>query len=194
MTVDGSTSAKIQRELTKDTFDRLLVWLDQDRDRAAEKYEQIRVRLTKIFETRGCVNPEDLVDETIDRVARRVQQVAATYEGNPALYFGGVARLVHLEHLRKHRQSLPLLHGDPTEEIEERYECLEKCLNRLTTTNRELILQYYEDNQKPSMEEVRREIAEGLGISPNAVRIRAHRIRETLSRCIGDCLSLKGSR
>src|SRR5262245_11885583 len=148
MTVEGSTSAKIQRELTKDTFDRLLIWLDQDRDRAAEKYEQIRTRLTKIFETRGCVSPEDLVDETIDRIARKVQQVAATYEGNPALYFGGVARLIHLEHLRKHRQSLPLLNEDPTEEIEERYECLEKCLSRLTTTNRELILQYYEDDQK----------------------------------------------
>jgi RNA polymerase sigma factor (sigma-70 family) len=194
MTVDSSTSVKTRPELTKDAFDRLLVWLHQDRDRAAEKYEQIRLRLIKMFETRGCVNPEDLVDETIDRVARRVPQVAETYEGNPAFYFHGVARLVHLEQLRKPRQPIQPAHKDPSEEIEQRYECLEQCLSRLTPKNRELILRYYEDGRQDSMEEVRKEIAQRLGISPNAVRIRAHRIRETLSRCIGDCLTLKGLR
>ncbi|HEU4391008.1 MAG TPA: sigma-70 family RNA polymerase sigma factor [Blastocatellia bacterium] len=191
-TVHGATSRSTRRELTKEAFDRLLVWLDQDRDQAAERYEQIRIRLIKMFENRGCANPEDLVDETIDRVARKVHQVAGTYEGNPVLYFHGVARLVHLEHLRKHPHTLPVPQIDTTEEIEQRYDCLESCLNRLTPGNRELILHYYQNDSETSMD-VRRAIAGRLGISPNAVRIRTHRIREGLSRCINDCLALKGA-
>jgi len=187
--VDGSTSVKTRRELTKDTFDRLLVWLDQDRERAAERYEEIRIRLIKLFETRGCANCEDLTDDTIDRVARRVHEIAGTYEGNPALYFHGVARMVYLEYLRKKTGPLPASHNDAAaEETEHRYDCLEDCLNCLSPGNRELILHYYATQ---TTTDARKEIAMRLGISPNAVRIRAHRIREGLSRCVLNCLTLK---
>ena len=57
--------------LTKESFDTLLAWLDANPDAAARKYEQIRTRLIKIFVCRGCLESEDLADETIDRVARR---------------------------------------------------------------------------------------------------------------------------
>ena len=191
MAADGSTSVRTERELTKEAFDRLLVWLDQDRDKAAEKYEEIRKRLIKVFESRGCAIPDRLADETIDRVARRIQEVAGTYEGKPVLYFYGVARLVHLEFLRKRPLWLPTPYDDTPEETEQRCECLEQCLNRLTPRNRELILNYYDDDKQTGTDP-RKETAWRLGISPNALRIRAHRIRESLGKCIGACLTLKG--
>jgi RNA polymerase sigma-70 factor (ECF subfamily) len=188
--VDSSTSAKTQRGLTRDRLDRLLFWLDQDRDRAADKYEEIRIRLIKMFETRGCAIPEDLTDETIDRVARKLDELAATYEGNPALYFHGVARLVHLEYLRQRPRLITVPSPADPAETEQLHECLDRCLNRLSPRNRELILQYYEDEPQPGSD-ARKELARRLGISPNAVRIRTHRIRESLGRCVRDCLTMR---
>src|SRR6266571_4389824 len=87
--------------LTQDAFDSLLDWLNADRVLAGKKYEAIRLRLIKIFTCRGCPEAEDLADETINRVTARVEEVANTYEGDPALYFYGVAQKLHLEYLRK---------------------------------------------------------------------------------------------
>jgi RNA polymerase sigma factor (sigma-70 family) len=189
MAANSPTPLKADRELTKEGFDRLLVWLDPDRDKAAEKYEYIRIRLTKMFESRGCLSPESLADDTIDRVARRVHEIAQTYEGNPLLYFHGVARMVYLEYLRKPSQSTPMPCSDASEETEQRHDCLEQCLNHLTSRNRELILHYYEGEIDD-----RREVARRLGISANALRLRVHRIRESLGRCISGCLTMKGLR
>jgi dihydroneopterin aldolase len=62
-------------ELSQETFDALLAWLDSDRDQAAMKYEKIRRALIKIFTGRACVEPEDLADETINRVARKLKEI-----------------------------------------------------------------------------------------------------------------------
>src|SRR5262245_21687271 len=58
-------------DMTPEEFDRLLLWLNPDRDKAGEKYEWIRKRLIKIFVCRGCNVPEELADKTINRVARK---------------------------------------------------------------------------------------------------------------------------
>ena len=52
--------------LTQESFDALLNWLDPRREEAGQKYEDIRLRLIKIFTCRGCLEPEDLADETIN--------------------------------------------------------------------------------------------------------------------------------
>jgi hypothetical protein len=39
--------------LTQELFDPLLDWLDPDRERAGHKYETIRLKLIKIFTSRG---------------------------------------------------------------------------------------------------------------------------------------------
>src|SRR5687768_18014810 len=70
-------------------FDRLLTWLDPDPDRAGQLYESIRWRLIAILASRGCHIPEELADDVIDRVARRVKDIEATYTGDKAIYFLG---------------------------------------------------------------------------------------------------------
>jgi DNA-directed RNA polymerase specialized sigma24 family protein len=173
--------------LTKESFDALLSWLDPNQDSAARKYELIRTRLIKIFVCRGCGEPEDLADETIDRVARKLNEIAESFTGDPVRYFYGVANKVHLEYLRRKRVTAPPKAWNDSDKAEREYNCLERCMQKLTPDNRELVLQYYQEERQAKIEH-RKGLAEQLGIALNALRIRAHRIRLTLQDCVKDCL------
>src|SRR6266550_5419038 len=104
--------------LTRESFDSLLAWLDSERDEAGRKYEEIRLRLIKIFVCRGCHEPEDLADETINRVSKKLREIESTYLGNPALYFYGVANKVHLEYLRRRPAPIPPVRPEASDDIE----------------------------------------------------------------------------
>jgi RNA polymerase sigma factor (sigma-70 family) len=176
--------------LTEDSLNRLLDWLDANRDSAGRKYEDIRRRLMQLFVCRGCFEADQLTDKTIDRVAKKVPQIADTYSGDPALYFYGVARKVHMEYLRKQQQSARVLPPPPdvnSEEVEEDHACLERCMEDLTPDNRVLVLNYYRE-EKQSKIDHRRELAARLGIGLNALRLRVFRIRADLQKCVTDCL------
>jgi DNA-directed RNA polymerase specialized sigma24 family protein len=167
-------------------FDRLLEWLDPDRQRAGEKYESIRRKLIKIFVTRGCTISDELADRTIDRVARRLPHIQKDYQGNPAHYFYGVARLILLESTRNSRLStvLPDRLAPPVEHAEEDerdYEVLLQCLNALAETDRALVIRYYREDKKAKIDH-RKQLAQELGLTMNALRIRAYRIRARLKR------------
>lgn len=178
--------------LTQESFDALLDWLDPAREEAGRRYEEIRRSLIKIFTCRGCHEPEDLADETINRVADKLHDIESTYTGNPALYFYGVANKVHLEYLR--RRPAPTPPEPPAETLvedeqqQEEYECLQRCVGHLTSGNRELVLQYYQEEKREKIDS-RRRLAERLGIALNALRIRAHRIRAGLHKCVEECLA-----
>jgi len=185
--------------LTQDGFDKLLNWLDSDRERAGQKYETIRLRLIKIFTCRGCSEAEDLADETINRVAAKLDTLEWKDDGDRARYFYAVAQKVHLEHLRNSRkrhgeipfdvadETSSIIIKSDTDEIESEYACLERCLENLPTNNRRLVLEYYHQERKAKIDH-RKMLADELGIAVNALRIRAHRIRLTLERCMHDCL------
>ncbi len=179
-----------KKDLTREVFDQMLDWLDQDREGAGRRYEEIRSRLIKIFVCRGCIVAEDLADETINRVAGKVQQIAGTYVGNPAFYFYGVADKIYLEYLRKMPASLPIACSVPTEEIELRCRCLEQCIERLSPENRKLILMYYGNHEQRTID-MRKYLAQQMGIGANALWIRAHRIRMALRKCVCECLGKK---
>ena len=183
---------KKERLLTQEDFDQLLAWLARDREQAAQKYEEIRRRLIKIFVCRACSEAEDLADDTINRVASKVKVIGATYTGDPALYFYGVAHKLHLEYLRRTRDRLPpsfapSIPEPDSDEIEREHECLERCMQQLTPNNRELVLQYYQQEKRAKIDH-RKLLAEQLCIALNALRIRAHRIRAVLQQCVSDCM------
>ena len=175
-----------------DNFDELLGWLHTDRDQAGRKYEDIRRRLIRIFIHRGCVTAEDLADETITRVARKVREVRDNYNpgDDPALYFYGVARNVYREYLKRRPDppsSPPTTPTDGDDDMTAEYDCLDKCLKHLTQQNRELILEYYQ-NEEGAKIESRKRLAGRFGLALNALRIRTHRIRVDLKKCVLDCL------
>jgi RNA polymerase sigma factor (sigma-70 family) len=174
-------------------FNELLNWLHPDREQAGRKYEDIRRRLIRIFVHRGCASAEDLADETIIRVVRKVREVRANFNpsDDPALYFYGVGRNIYREYLkRRPAPTPPPPPGNGTDDDDNEtpeYECLEKCLGHLSPSNRELILEYYEDEQGAKIEG-RKKLAERFGMALNALRIRAHRLRLELKRCVLECL------
>jgi len=174
--------------LSQEDFDRLLHWLDANLEAAGREYETIRERLIKIFARRGCAAAEDLADETINRVTAKLETIIDDYEGSPRFYFYRVAQLVHMEYLK--RPKPPQVNWDLpafSEEKEREYECLDDCLERLSSDQRELVLQYYQKDKRAKIEG-RQRLAEQLGIAVNALRIRAHRIRSLLQQCLNECL------
>lgn len=180
-------------ELTEAAFDKFLSWLHPDREEAGKKYEAIRRHLIVILNCRGCAEAEELADETINRVIRRAQQMADTYQGEPAPYFITVAHNLYLEYVAKRRTwgelsaELPQP-PDPDPEAEREYECLERCVAGLTPANREMVLQYYQENKQAKIDH-RKKLAEAMGIAVNALRIRAYRIRASLEQCMDKCLA-----
>ncbi len=185
-------------------FERLLSWLDQDRERAAQKYQTLHRSLTVIFAARGCHIPEELADETLNRVAKRLRTMLDTYEGDdPYPYIYRVAyNLIH-EYKRNHSRTEQFPEGlnpsiRPFDEEEERreeerlHQCLERCLERLTDKNRYMVLRYYEEEKQAKID-TRKELGEELGINPNTLRIRTCRVRETLEKCIDRCLQDEAS-
>ena len=179
--------------MNQDDFDRFLRWLDPDRDEACKKYEKICRRIMTICRARSIpeIDAEEIVDETIDRVVRKVPQIADSYKGDPALYCYGVVRHVIHEWLRRPRPLAPLPWPDSWEEKEPRYACLDRCMDELPPEDKRLVLDYYTDDGRPKIER-RRQLAAELGISENALRIRMCRLRAALKDCIQECLKKNG--
>lgn len=173
-------------------FENLLQWLDPVRERAAEKYERIRDSLIRIFVLGGCVDAEDLADETINRVSLRSAQLMGTYAGDPAQYFTAVARSV-LQESRRARATMPTEvvteknQADGGKKPERAQKCLEKCLGQLSERNRELMLQYYSSGKENNVGS-RKALAQRLEISSSSLRIQANRIRTSLKKCVASCL------
>jgi hypothetical protein len=172
---------------SKEAFEKLLHWLDTDRDKAGEKYETIRLRLIRIFAARGCRDCEDLADETINIVASRIDWLIENFEGDKALYFYGVAKNVYKVYLK--RKPPPPLPPPPDKtDIERQCSCLEECLKQhLTMADRTLVLQYHEKEKQEKIR-LRKQMAGELGITINALRIRVHHLHARLRPCIEQCL------
>lgn len=200
-------SPKQKWALTQENFDRLLAWLDPDRERVGEKYEKIRLMLIKRFGRLGCDEPEQRANETIDRVAQTLPNVIATYKGDPEPYFYSVAYYIYLEYLEhlKRRATEPLsesnladggtsmptdLFGDDDGRDEALDACLSHCLKRLKKDDRDMIVLYYRGERQEKIMQ-RKDMAEKLGIRLTNLRLRAQRTRANLRQCILDCLDGK---
>ncbi len=95
--------------LRAEEFEALLRQLGPDRDWAGVRYEQLRQRLLMVFTYRGCSNVEHLADETMDRVAHRLAEHPADFDGSdPTKFILGVAwNVAHESFRRRHAVALP---------------------------------------------------------------------------------------
>jgi DNA-directed RNA polymerase specialized sigma24 family protein len=192
---DGGSRPRKPKGLTREEFEALLAKLHPDRERAGELYENIRCRLIRLFEWRGCAEPEALADVAIDRVARRFLEGIDLESRDPYGYFCGVANLVFKEDRRSYAKEqqmrksgeLPLPIAFPDEEEPEdcRLECLRRCLDLLPADQRVLVLRYHQggDNIRN-----RKMLSDELGLPLNALRIRVHRVRRKLEACVRERL------
>jgi DNA-directed RNA polymerase specialized sigma24 family protein len=179
-----------------EAWNKFLTRLDADADRAGEKYEDIQRKLITFFECRKCLEAERLADVSINRVIRRY------FEGedirNLMGYSYGVAKIVFLEYLVEQRQQQSvhdyLKHtGETTSEQaggdgeDDLHICFDGCMAELQAGDRKFIKQYYEELRRKKID-TRKSMALELGISPNAVALRAFHIRERQRKCINKCL------
>jgi DNA-directed RNA polymerase specialized sigma24 family protein len=178
------------RDLTPEQLEALLRSLDPDREKAGERYEEIRRRLIRLFEYRGCESPEDLADETINRVARQLAG-ELTLHSDPYAYFCGVARLLTLEKVRQDVRQRKVLDAQswaapaPEDEPDPRLDHLRHCLQQLSSAHQELLLRYHQGEQRI---QDRKRICKDLRIEMNALRIRVHRLRRKIETCIQERL------
>lgn len=178
--------------LQPDEFEALLTRLDADRNRAAETYEQLRFRLVRYFDWEGSADAEELADECLTRLARRLASGAAVQ--SPASYVSGIARLVALERKRAARQMRATFTDqhvaapEPASEEEPALTCLDKCLGSLSEATRSLLLRYYEGDASLRIDN-RAKLADELKISLNSLRNRALRARQSLEKCVHGCMN-----
>jgi DNA-directed RNA polymerase specialized sigma24 family protein len=193
-------------------FARLLEWLDDGEASNGARYLEMRRRLVGYFDRRDRPAAEDLADETLNRIARTLEREAIATRP-PARYCHVVARFVLLEDIRRERRTVVLDEprlvaasrersardpdNDPGSLQERRLACLERCLSSLNAARRELIVEYYREARREGIER-RRSLAARLGITMNALSIRACRIRDALLSCVETCRAgatdLKGHR
>jgi hypothetical protein len=173
--------------ITQEDLDRLLSWLAPDRAKAGERYEGIRRKLILIFVSHGWASPEEMADDCINRVTRKLPEIEGEYQGAPEFYFYGVAKIIELEWTRKDRPiEIPIKEGISPER--ERYlDCLDRCLGKLPAFSRALVVEYYQEEKQAKIDR-RAALARKLGIAINALRIRAHRIRQHLEACVLECV------
>lgn len=184
-------------ELTEESFNLFLSWLDPDRDSAGKKFEDMRRRLIVVFDGRGCLRSDELVDETFKRFIHRLPAMLDTFKGDPIPYLLVTAHHLHLEYIEKQPLSLPenlsdMLATDDEASIQaELFDaCLEECLGKLDKKDRELALDYYRMDKQAKID-YRKELAHRLGLTVNALRIKVHHLRTTLRGCIDQCLELE---
>lgn len=166
--------------------------LDPERDRAAAKYEQLRLSLVKFFAWRGVIDPEELADEAISRLVQKIETLDVTGDINRYVY--AIAKNILLEY-RRHvaaeshyvSEQTRLVENEVDSALERKHACFNRCLEQLTLESRELMLLYYE-KEKGAKTDHRKMLAQQLGLTTNSLQVKVHRIRSQLSLCIESCL------
>ncbi|HUA13831.1 MAG TPA: hypothetical protein VMG31_00935 [Verrucomicrobiae bacterium] len=195
------SKSKLKQQWTpsEPAFRRFLQWLDEGEDSNGERYLEMRGRLVRYFDRKECSPADDLADETLNRVVRRLEEEGTIAEATPAQYCYIVAKYVFFEHVREARPLVPL-ESEPLSSASKGFEyrtqsldraekllgCLEGCLEKLFPADREMILEYYRGEQREKIQN-RRQLAERLALTTNALGIRACRIRDRLERCVMRC-------
>jgi DNA-directed RNA polymerase specialized sigma24 family protein len=184
--------------LQPEHLEALLQRLAPDRDLAGERYVELSRRLRAVFLYRQCPDPDELVRETLDRAGRKLLELGSRFEGgNPAPYVFGVAWNVARESFRR-PSAEPLDDGrqipdpssaDAEEDTEIRSICLDRCLERLPEDDRDLALKYYRGAKRAKIRQ-RATLADELGVSANALRLKVHRITRRLRECVFECMDL----
>jgi DNA-directed RNA polymerase specialized sigma24 family protein len=162
----------------------------------------MRRRLVTYFDRKNLPNFEELADETLNRVARRLEDEGAIVSDTPAKYCYVVARFILMEHLRETQKEKAMVesisrqdpnhgiaqHADEEKKLREKMlNCLERCTLQLEAVNHKIITRYYMGKERVKIEN-RRELAASLGITMNALSIRACRLRDKLEGCVKECV------
>lgn len=181
--------------MTAQDFSRLLALFGSDAEAAAAGYEAIRVRLQDFFRYAQLTDPAAAADEVFDRVAAKLAEGVEIE--NATSYVLAVARFVRQEKWtaakKYHAALLQMPAPDPpsAEDAEREHRCLDQCLAHWPALDRDFLLAYYQGDGAGRIAQ-RHRLAAEEGITVNALRNRALRLRARLEDCLQKCLAGDG--
>jgi len=200
-------TASVQSQADKRMQSAFMAWLNPNPALAEQELKKIRQMLLSKFGSRWYLSNEDVEDciqETLQRVMQNVENRLATAGLRPEAYIHGVANNVLREKIdqgrkRSEREARLPENGqiaDENENPEERIlteieraqwlPCLHKCMAKtLSPEERKLLNSYYSRGSHYT----KALVALFGGTSPNALRVRLHRIiHDKLKPCMEKCL------
>lgn len=170
-------------------FARFLESLSPDKDEAGHRYIFIHKKLTGFFSVRGVSDPADAADEVIKRAGRKIRGEAEVPDVER--YCLGIARNVAKEEWRREEREstrfirfIQGLANDTAAEVERIERILKPCFEKLDDEDRKLLVAYCRIPEGVSRAEHRRRLAEKMGITVRALRIRISRLRDELADCV----------
>jgi len=176
--------------MDSNSFDRLLQFLDTDREAAGSQYELIRRKLIRLFQWRDALDPESLADRTLEEVGARLKKGAELRTADPFGYFAGVAHLVYKEILREMARSraaaeaneamLVSLLSKSKDETNIWADFAKNIVKGLASSDLGLLEKYYQ--QEGPTEARLAKVADDLGSSPSLV---AAKIQELTNDLVG---------
>lgn len=189
---------KLNHDVAKENFDKLLEWLSPDREEAGTRFEQIRDGLIRYFRIKGCHEPEFLADESMSRVIRRIDSLdlstGVTYS---TLFFGFATNVFH-EYSRSEKKRM-LQFSDAFERVSANsvsitpdfaVDCLHKCLADLNFHDSKLLVEYYREDKQVKFA-YRRQLATQNEMAMGALHTKIHRLKNVLRPCVEKCMSEK---
>lgn len=185
-------------DLSQESFDSLLKWLASDREAAGKRYEDIRSGLITFFRSRGCDDAALLADQTINRVASKIETFDVNSKNKTLNVFYGFASKIYLEFISRTRGREVALDPDSAaatsaesnraDDDREAVNCLDRCLDTLVLEDKGLVVKYYSEEKKARLA-MRNSMAAGLGITSGALHTRIYRLRNSLKTCIENCIA-----
>ncbi|HYL97915.1 MAG TPA: hypothetical protein VEZ90_03090 [Blastocatellia bacterium] len=189
------------KEPTQQDFQRFLRLLDPDPEQAGIKYEQARQRLIYYFRKHGCLTPEDQTDKTFNRTLEKLAR--GENISDIERYLSGVAYYILKEYWdTAGRESSDLAdlpesaqpfvdpgalerESDAARSEKVRKDCMESCFQSLPADEHTLAVRYSNERGKRERES----LASSMGMTLANLRVKVHRIRVKLKKCVAGCVS-----
>lgn len=177
-----------RRAVSGEDFGRFLALLSPDPDEAGRLYTLLHRKLVGFFNTKGVSDPCGAADETIDRAVLKIADNTPVSDTNN--FCLGIARYIVKERLRYTQREhsafinfIKTLPTIPAEEMERFYGVLRYCFEKLPAPDQELLVAYCQVFRGRARADCRRRLAESMGLSVLALRMRVMRLRGVLTDC-----------
>ena len=193
-------SEQAKREAERRAFERFLYTLGPDLEKAGKIFTDLHNRLVIFAETRKHPDPEGFADKVLSVLQRKTEIENVK---NPQAFAYGIAQKLHMAEWRN-RPKAPVSISEmpdgtepaapPAEVLEDRlyelrHDCLMRCLEKLSASDREIIFHYYRlDDASNKSHIARKSFASRLNIRSKTLAVQVHRIKKKqLTPCIEDC-------
>lgn len=175
--------------MSPDEFARFLEHLSPDAEEASRLYMRLEKMFTGFFKMKGVSEAGRAADDTLDRAAVKIYAGAPV--PNVESYCRGIAYNVLHEYWRRERREQTVyqrfiedLNNDSDEEIERIERLLQPCFEQLSDEERGFVQDYCQVLRGRARAEHRRQLAETMKTTVQALRMRMTRLRGILSECV----------